>query len=445
MKVKKESSSSDQNNWFEQTFLFLLILFLPVQLGKHFWPDFSFLLGIRVDYLSPTLYITDIFAGLLFISWLVKKIKNKQFNRPSLPGYIFLCIFLYFFLTVIISEHLLNGLYHLLKFLEFVFISYYVTLYISTEKRFETIVTYLSCGVIFSSILAVCQFINQGSIGSFLYYLGERSFSSQTPGIANASVDGQLILRPYATFPHPNVLAGFLLTVIILVFFQISQQKTKIKQLIYVGTLLLGTSALLLTMSRIALMVWFIILLGTAVVIGYRAFIMKRKRVKVLTIFFVSSAILVIGIFISPVGSRIMQTSLTEESVVQRKLLIDSSIKIWQQHPLVGTGLGNFLAALSAISQPLSLTQYLQPVHNIYLLIAVETGVIGLVIFLLVIGITYRHLFFLVKKNNMYISLLFVFSAVLLIGFFDHYFLTLQQGQLLFAIIVGLCWARFNV
>src|SRR3989344_9415701 len=51
-------------------FFYLLILFLPTQLGRHFWPNFSFVSGIRIDYLSPTLYATDIFILLIFVFWL---------------------------------------------------------------------------------------------------------------------------------------------------------------------------------------------------------------------------------------------------------------------------------------------------------------------------------------------------------------------------------------
>ena len=38
---------------------------LPSQLGKHYFFSFSYLSGIRVDYLAPTLYMTDIIAIIL--------------------------------------------------------------------------------------------------------------------------------------------------------------------------------------------------------------------------------------------------------------------------------------------------------------------------------------------------------------------------------------------
>ena len=54
-------------------FLFyLLLLLLPTQLGKHFWPTFSYVLGTRVDYLSPTLYLTDIIILFITLFYLPK-------------------------------------------------------------------------------------------------------------------------------------------------------------------------------------------------------------------------------------------------------------------------------------------------------------------------------------------------------------------------------------
>ncbi|MBI1871877.1 hypothetical protein HYS10_00475, partial [Candidatus Collierbacteria bacterium] len=42
-------------------FLFLRVFNLPFQLGKHFWLSQSFVKGFRIDYLSPTFYLTDLF------------------------------------------------------------------------------------------------------------------------------------------------------------------------------------------------------------------------------------------------------------------------------------------------------------------------------------------------------------------------------------------------
>ena len=62
--------------------LFLFLLLIPTQLGRHFWPEWSYVLGIRVDYLSPVLYLVDIIWILLLISNIQFPIFNikKYFN-----------------------------------------------------------------------------------------------------------------------------------------------------------------------------------------------------------------------------------------------------------------------------------------------------------------------------------------------------------------------------
>jgi len=40
----------------QQRLFWLLVFLLPVQFGRHFWPEWSYVMGLRIDYLSPTIY-----------------------------------------------------------------------------------------------------------------------------------------------------------------------------------------------------------------------------------------------------------------------------------------------------------------------------------------------------------------------------------------------------
>jgi len=431
----------------ETLIFFLLILLLPTQFGKHFWPDFSLVQGLRVDYLSPTIYVTDILIFVLFLICLISKttsLRHHEMAKQSptrfvswsrLPRrsffaprndtlwYIFLCFLL---LNIFLSSNIFNGLYHLVKLLEFSFVSYYVATTIEHKQR-KIMVILLSVSAIGESLLALWQFVNQGFIGGLFYFFGERAFTSQTPGIANAAINGELVLRPYGTFPHPNVLAGFFLCVMILVLFSFRKQQTLLNKGLAICCLLFGTGGLLLTMSRLAIALWLVIIVVSMIV----------KQKKALLIMFLVTISLVA--LVSPFGSRLMHTNVAEESVVQRKELIGASLQLFQKNPILGVGFGNFLPSLATIQKPLSLGLYLQPVHNIFLVVLSETGIIGLSFFLWFLGKTYRHL---LQSNNA--GLIVLLSVVLLLGLFDHYFLTLQQGQLLLAVIIGLCWTRLG-
>lgn len=419
----------------EQVIFYLLLLFLSTQLGKHFWPEFSIISGLRVDYLSPTLYVTDILTGLLFFTWITRKVQDKTFKVQSFIPLFVLVTFL--LLTICLSQNYLNGAYHLVRFLEFFFVAYYVATTIVRMEQVKKVFLFLGIGVIFQSLLAVSQFIKQGSLGGIFYFFGERLFSPSTPGIANASINGELLLRPYGTFPHPNVLAGFLLLSMIGLVFTVPWAKGKEKA-VWIVALLLGSSALLLTMSRGAFLIWLLLLL---------IIFLRHVSTQLIRTFLAIALVIlaVLFIFHTPFGTRFLQTNFAEEAVVQRTELIRASAVMITEHPIVGVGFGNFLPALAIVQKPFSLGLYLQPVHNIFLLILAETGIIGFGIFMWFLVKTYMRLL-ITKKTGALSSRIFavLLSVILMLGLVDHYFFTIQQGQLLFALIAGLSWTKMK-
>lgn len=57
--------------------LFLLALAsIPVQLGKFFFFDFSYVLGIPIDYRAPAVYLSDILIIVYILAFTEKNFKN---------------------------------------------------------------------------------------------------------------------------------------------------------------------------------------------------------------------------------------------------------------------------------------------------------------------------------------------------------------------------------
>ena len=134
------------------------------------------------------------------------------------------------------------------------------------------------------------------------------------------------------------------------------------------------------------------------------------------------------------------------ESVEVREQLSTSAFTMWKQHPWIGVGLGNFLVTLPDFL-PSRQIYFLQPVHAIYLLVLSELGIVGFVAFCVLLWKLIERgqwavPIFLAKKfwGNLTIKSVYTvaFFSLLIIGFFDHYPLTLQQGQLLFTILLAL-------
>lgn len=424
-RVKTEFWSLSQDK-ISKLFFYLLLLFLPTQFGRHFWPSSSFIQGLRLDYLSPTIYFTDLIIVLIFVFSFKKLI--KFFKRISLQAkFLISAFFISLILGVINSNNPQAGWYGLIKAIEYFLLAAYACINLKTLKKEIIFMLFLS-GIIFESFLAIAQYINAGSINGVFYFLGERTFNSETPGIANASINGELILRPYATFSHPNILAGYL--VIAMLFLLLFFQKTKNQTLLLSAGIIFGTAALLLTFSRSAIFLWAIYLLVMFVFLIFKKY--KKANIKSI-IFILLLIVLVFSIFKnSLLGQRFFQTRLSDESVVERNELTAQAIKMFYKNPAAGVGVNNFFNNLNYPAKNKVLI--IQPVHNIFLLTLAQTGIIG---FLFLIFLFYKSFLNILNypQNKKY--LLMIIFAVIFLGMFDHYFLTLQQGQILLSVALG--------
>lgn len=392
----------------------LLLVFLPTQLGYHFWPDWAMVLGRRIDYLSPTLYATDILVVLLLVSWCIeKKINIYSFkNFPRSAGITLAYVFLFILLNIYFAANRAVAVFAWIKILEMAALGIYI---VQTKPKLSHIIFPLSIGVLYSSGIAIIQFLLQRSIVGIFWILGERTFSATTPGIAQIplcspnQMNCPLMLRAYATFPHPNVLGGFLAVTLPLVIIQLHNKK----KIFYITTIGLGIIALVFTFSRSA---WI-----AAALSGISIIVRNRKRA-------VFPALLFAALIIFFIGNTF---GFQDESVVIREQLNMAAISMFRAAPVIGNGLGNFLVQLP--SHLVSRTIYfLQPVHNIYLLLLSETGILGLVLFLWIVWKAAKTAIY--NFSYIHISLF----LLLLLGLVDHYPLTLQQGQLLFTVFLSL-------
>jgi len=141
------------------------------------------------------------------------------------------------------------------------------------------------------------------------------------------------------------------------------------------------------------------------------------------------------------------------DSVSRRIVLLQYSWEMFRSSPVFGVGLGNFIPTMP--ERPIGQTYFWQPVHNIPVLLLTELGLAGMAIIGLLIwkGIRKLNIKYKILKihiKNLKISknlpithypLFIIISWWLIIfitGFFDHYWLTLQQGRLMLVMVIGL-------
>lgn len=424
VKAKRESLLLSQDK-IQNLLFYLLIVLIPTQFGKHYWPDFSFVSGLRLDYLSPTLYLTDLII-LLILFFSAKNIFKDLKSIDKKAKILVIVSFILLLVNITFSQNPLAGIYGFVKVIEYFLLAIFIVFNLKKLSK-KIIFISLSLTLIFQSTLALLQIFNQGSLGGIFYYLGERTFTASTPGIANASINGELILRPYATFSHPNVLAGFIIIYLLLAL----NVLTNNNKLFFLFTAVLSTTALILTLSRTAIALWvfyLVIIFGITMYKKYKNTKLNVNKHNIaIIISIVISTILIYG---QTIYQRFLTTSFLEESFLQRQELILKSLELFSKNPILGIGINNFYYELIS-------TSILQPVHNIFLLVfsqgGILLGILFIYIFTKAINIT-------LQNKNLYYFLAAL--CIIVIGSFDHYFLTLQQGQLMITFVLGLIFAK---
>lgn len=392
---------------FEKTVVFLLLFLLPTQFGKHFFFDFSFVNGVKVDYLAIALYTTDILALILIFLY------HRSFIR-HLKRYktIFYTVCFFLIINIVQSTQPYMALYTIWKFSEAYFLFF---LFRYRKTPVTNIVLPLGLGSIFQLILVLLQFVHRHSLQGLYYFFGERIVSVATPGVAKTMFLGEEILRPYGTFSHPNSLAGFYVLIYAFCLFLQHRKYSFHKQLLVYVLLTVSSMLIFISFSKTAIITYLVLTLVF--------FIQQDRRSKN------RCAVCSIAKFAIPitVAFVFLQGQSTFESIESRLFLLQQSFQVMLDTYFLGTGFGQHLYYQAGIPSPYPFF-FLQPVHNIFLLFLLQAGIIfsffagGLLVWFL-----YRY----------YKTVGLIFIAILLTGMFDHYWITLQQNLLLAAVMIG--------
>lgn len=405
------------SNSFPLAFLCFLILALPFNVTYQFQFEFANTLvnNIHVNYLVPTVSVLDLGVFLFLLCSLVwdKSLLGKIFSKFKLPLILFALfmliqnIFFKDFLVLLNSVRFFSYLVAFVIFLES------IKKYKVTVKNYLTISILILFSVFFQSVVGYFQFQGGNSLG--LQFLGESRVSVFNLGSSFISLSGRQILRAYGTFPHPNILAGFFLSAFFVSIYLLKKLK-KIFKLIPFLTIIFSFLSLVLTFSRVTILLF----VFSFLILGLN-WLRKKK------ILFSFYPFLLIERFFSLFSSG-------NSSFLDRQNLLKSSIPLIKENFLKGTGLGRYVLFMG---ERAPLTTYglflLQPVHNIFVLLFVEFGLVGFLYLLYFLFALFREYFRGFTLENVLILI-----SLITIGMFDHYFVSLPQGLILFWVLIGL-------
>ncbi|MDD3888131.1 MAG: O-antigen ligase family protein [Patescibacteria group bacterium] len=402
-----------------------------------------------------SIYVSDILLILCLILWAINLIfYKKEATQKIYRIYLILPIAVFIISLISILANYSTyldqsvAIYKIIKLAELILLFIFIIKNINTKKTILISLSALVASGVVSSIIAILQYLKQQTLG--LTILGEPLVLPILQNVAKIVLDnGNVVMRAYGTFPHPNVLAGFLLAnlifalalvIYISVNYGLNKPKYRLLTILISFGLILEIFAFIFTFSRTAWIALVIALILFFILIR-KQLVLAFKNIKESGFYYVI-ALVVLAIIFAIASQRPQITSRAaisdqhgDQAVTNRAFYNKITFEIIKKHPIIGIGYGNFVSKMQDFTnQKIAWWQY-QPAHNIYLLIWAETGIFTLLSLLAIIIIISYQL--LVNKSFFNLASFCVLVAFLIIALFDHYIWTIQQGQLLFWIILG--------
>lgn len=338
------------------------------------------------------------------------KLAQANSNKPLL-FYVLFC----FFSIFVSSSFLISSRSFFTKTLEYFLLYFVVIETILEEREFKNVVTVALISVAIIGIDALFQYFF-----GFDFIRYRKLYASRITG----------------TFQAPNDLAGYLVSFIPLaIMISFSNVINKVIKLLLKLEAILLMVVLFISWTRGA---W----LGLIISLLFLSLFKGRKVIYGILI------ALVIAMVISPswIKERILSFfTLTDMSSIDRKIMWLTAVKMIEAKPLLGHGLGTFMLNYSNY-MPKDYTEIVYA-HNCYLQMAAEIGIIGLIIFMLVISSFFLSSIYKLKKTedgiikNIHLGILGGILAFLVHSFFDTNLYSLSLMSLfwfLFAITVRL-------
>jgi O-antigen ligase len=476
------------NFWNDAEYILISLFFLTFtfNIRKIFLTPFSYINSSFNEYGSFSFSWADLLMLSTIIFYAIKSIlcqcqlestskkginfynilkeNNKRllsiFVRPWNIPYetLFLTLFLIWSLvSVVWSTDKPISIYRSLTLFEILAFFYIIYLAIKAKPVFFHYCLYF---IIFNgtlqSILGIIQFFLGHSTG--LSIIGESFVSHETPGVAKIIINGAKHIRAYGTFAHPNILAGFLLIPIFIIFGKLfnklrfsknskkiptasaDPQTSKNKLVFSHETTLFNDSKYLLSFLLVINLVGLGLTFSRSAILGLflglAIFMFHVKYIKSIKWFIILITLIAFILSFSSINFVNKHSSLlSSQSLEERVLYNNVSHETINYRPVQGVGIGQFVINEYMLLPNLDGWRY-QPEHNSYLLIFSELGAVGFILFSLILVSLISCIGGKAILTHLpYYCLIISFYFIL---FFDHYFWDIKTGIIIFALGITL-------
>ena len=434
--------------------LLLLIFLLPWQ--TRWIAQQGIINGNPSEYLTVSLYATDILLVLLIINMLIcayagnSIFRNFKFLKQKPLVLLGAGLIIWSALSIFWSGNRTLAGQRVFWLLLAVGLAWLVTKYENKAR----LIFWFVMGLMVSSWLGIWQFVAQNYFAN--KWLGLAANDPQAGGTSIVEIytsAGEPIrwLRAYGTFDHPNIFGMAMTIGIILTIAELTRTKygQKYNDIVLYFALASMSAGLFASLSRSA---WLGLALGVIVVLIFllrsllRSKVSTEVSIKVSTFSKPLATIAVtFAIMASSYPSQFLIRSggsgrLETKSIDDRAAYFEQGKETISENPALGVGAGNYVANLSENKSADPAWIY-QPVHNVPMLIWAETGIIG------ILGaVAFFAALWLYAWRSRNILGLTLWASLIPALLFDHWLWDLHFGVLLIGFAVGLVFnlKQFN-
>jgi O-antigen ligase len=403
------------------------------------------------EYEAVFLYGTDIILAVL----VVMCVASRGSLRRAVPLRWLAPFVAVAGLSIIWSFHPLLATYAFFRFVFAALFAFAIAASVSSADWYRRVCVALMISGVFQSLVGITQFITGKSVG--LRLLGESQLGPTTAGVARVATEYGRMLRAYGTMPHANIYAYFIMLALVSALWlwvssSVSAMRSRTMRIATHVAWGLGifvlVSGLTVSFSRsgwLSAAAACLVLFAGALVVSP-----LRSRVALVAL----SLALCVGasyqLFNFAINPRIAMTTTADYSISARITYNKLAVSLVESRPL-GVGIGNqvLYSVKNELYQKGGMTRVWewQPIHNIYLLIASETGILGVLAFLVFFAaLAVSGIGMVWRRRVMPTSVPLVHATALLLGglvfgLADHFPWDLQLGRLMLWCVVGLMCA----
>jgi O-antigen ligase len=360
-------------------YLRLLVLALPLEVDLNLLFHPSSIYRSTYGFLILLNYIP---LAALYLIWFLRCIAGKLPLQVSTRGLVSLCgLFVSGCVSVSLGNDWLFGAFDLFSLAMSILVFLYTASEIRAPRELRLVLVALMMTVALEGTIALGQYATGSTLG--LDFFGASWKYSAAPGLAT-------LTRVSGTLGHPNSLALFFDLLLPLGFSLLFCPMPRLPWYLLLATVTLGTAGLVTSLSR-----------GGMTAVGLAVAIILlvhwRKRVGLIqgSIILGTAALFVISLILTtqnPIQERFFQQDYG--SAYGRVPHMRVALRILRDRPLFGVGMNRYTAAAQYYDHTPEriITAWEGPVHNLFLFIAGEIGLVGLAFFLLLLGTVIRSL-----------------------------------------------------